>query len=238
MDLSEGWKSLFPIGIVYQSIATPDPTLRILRDATLQPYTEHSTSTVVAVTLETNHHRDSSAFDHTYLEKLCCPNGHVIVFFATRKDLDHFGFVVLVPENEGFRVELDVAGKVSLSVNKFDRRINSSIVDHEWASEEGFGILVGSFWNDECSLFCYGPHPPSDVESPSSAESKSGNSFYAWELPSHISLSGRECCCGTCLLRLEFAKDNLLEWIEWQQKKGTGRRIFHWGQLLRVIQAR
>ncbi|KAL9255793.1 hypothetical protein AKJ16_DCAP17513 [Drosera capensis] len=97
-------------------------------------------------------------------------------------------------------------------------RSNSSNVEHEWASEEGFCILVGSFWNDECSLFCYGPHPP-DVESPSSAESKSDSSFYAWELPSHISLSGHECCCSTCLLRLEFAKDTLLEWIEWQQKR-------------------
>ncbi|GAB2211534.1 hypothetical protein Drorol1_Dr00024849 [Drosera rotundifolia] len=490
MDLSEGWKSLFPIGLsispsplqilhsesfgplLFNPVPNTSTTLfsssmlcppahpplpslslpRFLQTVAF-PYSPvlQSTSTAVAVTLGTNHHRDFSAFDHNRLEKLCCPDGRVIVFFATGKDLDHVGFVVLVPENEGFRVELDVAGKTFLSVNKFDRRIvrmyacqhdcdaicgcdsigflmcrtmcsvhwfsvkmikvgseeapaleylggklfncsvvadacwnlhipgesivlsengelflfniydfpppvfhglkvklgekrlrpcwdelggytknqwfsclfcenshsmvivanssaiflvdftnnkcelkcllsiekltyssvigtdrfvavswtgpdghhficatehflllcdiqissgplfqwhhgvleprylasynlsdmrsNSSSVDHEWASEEGFGILVGSFWNDECSLFCYGPHPPSDIESPSSAESKSGSSFYAWELPSHISLSGRECCCGTCLLRLDFAKDNLLEWIEWQQKR-------------------
>ncbi|KAI3801885.1 hypothetical protein L1987_30002 [Smallanthus sonchifolius] len=76
------------------------------------------------------------------------------------------------------------------------------------ASETGYGILLGSFWNCEFSLFCYGPGPGSV-----------SSSFYAWGLPSDISLVTRECRCGNCLVKEDFSRDQLPVWINWQQKK-------------------
>ncbi|XP_052183357.1 uncharacterized protein LOC127795615 [Diospyros lotus] len=85
-----------------------------------------------------------------------------------------------------------------------------------WASDSGHCIILGSFWHSEFSIFCYGPALGGTV---ASEISRFGKSFYAWELPSELSLSGRECHCGSCLLREEFSKDALPEWIDWQQKK-------------------
>ncbi|CAL5394851.1 unnamed protein product [Camellia sinensis] len=86
----------------------------------------------------------------------------------------------------------------------------------KWASESGFCIIMGSFWNCDFSLFCYGPPPKGTIVS---EISKFCKSFYAWDLPSELSLSGRECHCGSCLVREEFSKDVLPEWIDWRQKK-------------------
>ncbi|KAL6964600.1 hypothetical protein U1Q18_035650 [Sarracenia purpurea var. burkii] len=86
----------------------------------------------------------------------------------------------------------------------------------KWASELGYCIIMGSFRNCEFSLFCYGPPPRGTV---ASELPKFCKSFYAWELPSELSLSGRDCNCGSCLVKEEFSKDALPEWIDWQQKK-------------------
>ncbi|XAR65417.1 hypothetical protein NMG60_11009543 [Bertholletia excelsa] len=86
----------------------------------------------------------------------------------------------------------------------------------KWASELGYCIVVGSFWNSQFNLFCYGPPLGGTVASEVSRFCKS---FYAWELPSELLVSGRECPCGSCLLREEFAKVALPEWIDWRQKK-------------------
>lgn len=88
---------------------------------------------------------------------------------------------------------------------------------YKWASESGSCILLGSFWNCEFSLFIYGPN--NSRRSISSEISKFCKSFYAWGLPSGLSLSGRDCCCGSCLLRDEFLEDSLPKWIDWRQKK-------------------
>ncbi|XP_071718952.1 uncharacterized protein [Rutidosis leptorrhynchoides] len=88
-------------------------------------------------------------------------------------------------------------------------RSHSEDVTYNSASEAGFGILLGSFLNGEFSLFCYGPHVRESVSS----------SFYAWGLPSDLSLLTDECTCGTCLLKEEFVKDRLPNWVNWQQKK-------------------
>ncbi|XP_021750578.1 uncharacterized protein LOC110716278 [Chenopodium quinoa] len=80
-------------------------------------------------------------------------------------------------------------------------------------------VILGSFWNNDFSLFCYGRPHPATAKSFSSKISNFSNSFYAWELPSPLLLAGQNCHCGSCLLREEFAKDDLLEWIEWQQKR-------------------
>ncbi|KAK9282824.1 hypothetical protein L1049_011047 [Liquidambar formosana] len=90
---------------------------------------------------------------------------------------------------------------------------------YKWASESGFCIILGSFWNCEFSLFCYGPSLPSPKGSVGSQISKFCKSFYAWELPSNLSLSGHKCCCGSCLVREDFLKDALPDWISWQQKE-------------------
>ncbi|XP_034205564.1 uncharacterized protein LOC117619670 [Prunus dulcis] len=88
-----------------------------------------------------------------------------------------------------------------------------------WASDSGFCIIVGSFWNCEFSIFCYGPSLPAPIGSVASKIAELRKSFYAWELPSDLLLSGHECHCGSCLVKEEFSKDALPEWIDWQQKK-------------------
>ncbi|KAA8546246.1 hypothetical protein F0562_003015 [Nyssa sinensis] len=97
-----------------------------------------------------------------------------------------------------------------------DLRSHSNNDKYKWASESGYCIIMGSFWNCEFSLFCYGPPLRGSVASEISRFCKS---FYAWELPSQLSLSSRECHCGSCIVREEFSKDALPEWIDWRQKK-------------------
>ncbi|RYR26158.1 hypothetical protein Ahy_B02g060317 isoform B [Arachis hypogaea] len=87
------------------------------------------------------------------------------------------------------------------------------------ASEYGYCIILGSFWNCEFSLFCYGPELPFQNGYLASKLSKINKAFCAWELPSEIDLSGCKCHCGDCLLTEELSKDALPEWIDWQLKK-------------------
>ncbi|EOY07249.1 TATA box-binding protein-associated factor RNA polymerase I subunit C, putative [Theobroma cacao] len=89
---------------------------------------------------------------------------------------------------------------------------------YHWATESGFCIILGSFWNCEFRLFCYGPSPASEG-STASEIAKFCKPFLAWDLPSDLSLSSRECHCGSCLVREEFSKGALPEWVDWQQKK-------------------
>lgn len=98
-------------------------------------------------------------------------------------------------------------------------RSNSRDDAFSWASESGFCIMLGSFWNCEFNLFCYGPTLPADKGSMASEVAELSKSVYAWELPSDLILSGRNCRCGSCLIREEALKEDLPEWIEWQQKK-------------------
>ncbi|TKY52670.1 taf1c protein [Spatholobus suberectus] len=84
------------------------------------------------------------------------------------------------------------------------------------ASESGFCIILGSFWDCEFNIFSYGSILPFRK---GSIASKINPTVCAWELPFEINLSGRECHCGSCLLRKEFSKDALPEWIDWQLKK-------------------
>ncbi|XP_028769112.1 uncharacterized protein LOC114726630 isoform X2 [Neltuma alba] len=87
------------------------------------------------------------------------------------------------------------------------------------ASEVGFCIILGSFWHGMFNLFFYGPSLPSQRGSLASKLSKTSKTFYAWELPHEIVLSGRDCLCGSCLLKEELSKAALPEWIDWQMKK-------------------
>ncbi|KAK4571841.1 hypothetical protein RGQ29_030304 [Quercus rubra] len=98
-------------------------------------------------------------------------------------------------------------------------RSNSRDDKYRWASESGFCIILGSFRNCEFNLFCYGPTIPTPRGSIISEVSKVLKTHYAWELPSDLLLSGRECQCGSCLVREEILKDDLPEWIDWQHKK-------------------
>ncbi|RAL53352.1 hypothetical protein DM860_007024 [Cuscuta australis] len=88
--------------------------------------------------------------------------------------------------------------------------------DFQWASESGHCILLGSFWNCGFSIFFYGP--PDGRRGPS-VLSTACNAFYSWGLPSEFSLSGRDCFCGSCLMRGDLLKDLLPDWIDWKQKK-------------------
>lgn len=96
-------------------------------------------------------------------------------------------------------------------------RSHSRDSNYKWASDSGFCIIMGSFWNCEFNLFCYGPSLPASRGS--SKISKVCKPFYAWGLPSDFSLSVHQCRCGTCLVKEEFIKDALPEWIDWRQKK-------------------
>ncbi|WCJ26855.1 hypothetical protein M5689_008642 [Euphorbia peplus] len=98
-------------------------------------------------------------------------------------------------------------------------RSNSTNNTHDWATASGFGIILGSFWHSEFAVFCYGPPLPANKGSMASEISKLSKSFYAWELPSDILLSGNMCQCGSCLLKDMFSKEELPEWIDWQQKE-------------------
>ncbi|KAK6130794.1 hypothetical protein DH2020_035459 [Rehmannia glutinosa] len=69
-----------------------------------------------------------------------------------------------------------------------DLRANAEETAYKLASESGYCIMLGSFWDSEFSLFCYGPDCNGNV-SVSSKISKFFNSYYAWGLPSEFSLS-------------------------------------------------
>ncbi|KAK6116044.1 hypothetical protein DH2020_008313 [Rehmannia glutinosa] len=99
-----------------------------------------------------------------------------------------------------------------------DLRANAEETAYKLASESGYCIMLGSFWDSEFSLFCYGPDCNGN-ESVSSKISKFFNSYYAWGLPSEFSLSSSTCKCGSCLVREEFMKMSLPVWIDWRQKK-------------------
>lgn len=90
---------------------------------------------------------------------------------------------------------------------------------YKWPSDSGFCIILGSFWNCDFNIFSYGPSLPTPIGSVASKITELRKSFYAWELPSDLLLSGHECHCGYCLVREEFQKDTLPEWIDWQHKK-------------------
>ncbi|KAJ4834206.1 hypothetical protein Tsubulata_020560 [Turnera subulata] len=98
-------------------------------------------------------------------------------------------------------------------------RSNARDNTHKWANESGYGIILGSFWNCEFGLFCYGPSLPTRKGPIASELLKISKSVYAWELPSDLFLSGHGCQCGNCLLREELLKDSLPEGLDWQQKR-------------------
>ena len=98
-------------------------------------------------------------------------------------------------------------------------RSHSKDDKYKEASESAFCIIMGSFWKCECRMFCYGSSFQDPKGSTAYEISKLCKSYYAWELPSELSLLGNECFCGTCLSRKEFLKGNLPVWVNWQQKK-------------------
>uniref|UniRef100_A0ACD5TVV4 Uncharacterized protein n=1 Tax=Avena sativa TaxID=4498 RepID=A0ACD5TVV4_AVESA len=68
--------------------------------------------------------------------------------------------------------------------------------EYDWASNSGFAILVGSFWNGDFSLFCYGPKE----------QGCSDNShLYAWDIPSRLSLTGQHSGCSNGIMKEVFS---------------------------------
>ncbi|KAF8723307.1 hypothetical protein HU200_021828 [Digitaria exilis] len=68
--------------------------------------------------------------------------------------------------------------------------------EHEWASNSGFAILVGSFWTGEFSVFCYGPKEQGCPEN---------SHLYAWDLPSQFSVTSQRCSCSNGILEDVFS---------------------------------
>ncbi|KFK22157.1 hypothetical protein AALP_AAs43032U000100 [Arabis alpina] len=68
-------------------------------------------------------------------------------------------------------------------------------------------IIIGSFWNAQSQMFCYGP-------SPSAAEDPS--SLHVWDLPHNILLPAGTCLCVDCKFREVRMKEYQ---IDWQKKR-------------------
>ncbi|KAK9123669.1 hypothetical protein Sjap_013271 [Stephania japonica] len=90
---------------------------------------------------------------------------------------------------------------------------------YQWASENGYAIMLGSFFNCEFNLFCFGPPLPTPFGSVASEVLRLGSSMYAWELPSELPMMDRWCYCGDCILEKEFSRTMLPEWVDWRQKE-------------------
>ncbi|KAF3585013.1 hypothetical protein F2Q69_00031218 [Brassica cretica] len=71
-------------------------------------------------------------------------------------------------------------------------------------------VVVGSFWNAESQMFCYGPSP-SVASDPSS--------LYVWELPHNLLSPAGKCLCGDCAIREVIMKESLPVWIDLQKKR-------------------
>ncbi|XP_073119026.1 uncharacterized protein [Henckelia pumila] len=97
-------------------------------------------------------------------------------------------------------------------------RANAENNNHKLASESGHCIFLGSFWDDEFDTFCYGPNI-NGKKSVYSEVTKFHGSYNSWGFPSELSLSGRDCSCGNCLVREEVFKSSLPIWTDWRQKK-------------------
>ncbi|KAK9169112.1 hypothetical protein Syun_001252 [Stephania yunnanensis] len=90
---------------------------------------------------------------------------------------------------------------------------------YQWASENGYAIMLGSFFNCEFNVFCFGPPLPTPFGSVASEVLRLGSSMYAWELPSELPMMDHWCYCGDCILEKEFSRTMLPEWVDWRQKE-------------------
>ncbi|ESQ48071.1 hypothetical protein EUTSA_v10020051mg [Eutrema salsugineum] len=71
-------------------------------------------------------------------------------------------------------------------------------------------VIVGSFWNAQSQMFCYGPSP---------SVTKDPSSLYVWELPHNLLLPAGKCLCGDCGIKEVIMKESLPAWIDWQKKR-------------------
>nr|CAD1834052.1 unnamed protein product [Ananas comosus var. bracteatus] len=82
--------------------------------------------------------------------------------------------------------------------------------EFKWASDSGLAILVGSFWNGEFNLFCYGPKEKGTL---------TDTTLYAWELPSSFPLTDQVCGDGNSLINELFFRENFSTEYDWQKRK-------------------
>lgn len=99
-----------------------------------------------------------------------------------------------------------------------DLRANAEDAKYKLASESGYCVILGSFWDGNFSLFCYGLDDNGNG-SVNSGITKFCNSYYSWGFPSELPLSGSDCTCGSCLVREDFWKSSLSFWTDWRHKK-------------------
>ncbi|KAL0899942.1 hypothetical protein Bca101_083903 [Brassica carinata] len=72
-------------------------------------------------------------------------------------------------------------------------------------------VVVGSFWNAESQMFCYGPSSPSVANDSSS--------LCVWELPHNLLSPAGKCLCGDCAIKEVLMRESLPVWIDWQKKR-------------------
>ncbi|CAN6290080.1 unnamed protein product [Urochloa humidicola] len=123
-----------------------------------------------------------------------------------RSGFDHFHFTVVT---ERYLILLDVRQPLTPvlawqhelespnSVAMFRLSELRPSKEHEWASNSGFAILVGSFWTGEFGVFCYGPKEQGCPEN---------SHLYAWDLPSRFFLSSQHCSCNNGIVEDVFSR--------------------------------
>ncbi|XP_061956992.1 uncharacterized protein LOC133678625 isoform X2 [Populus nigra] len=167
-------------------------------------------------------HFSSPLLAYNRLQFLKCPHDDtVVVFFSTGTNLDRIGFLLLSVKDKSLVATGDQKGGIFTASKSLGSKIVRVLVNpiEDDSFLNGFGIILGSFWNCEFSLFCYGPSFPPRKGSIALEISKFSSCLYAWDHPSGLMLSGDDCQRGDCLVREQFWKEALPEWTDWQQKK-------------------
>jgi hypothetical protein len=118
-----------------------------------------------------------------------------------RAGFDHFHFSVVT---ERFLILLDVRQPMKpLLVWQHGLESPNNIAmfwlselwpskEHEWQSNYGFAILVGSFFTGDLSLFCYGPEEQGCPEN---------SHLYVWDLPSRFPLTYQRFNCSDGIMK-------------------------------------
>ncbi|KAK8688842.1 hypothetical protein V6N13_087580 [Hibiscus sabdariffa] len=219
-------KTLFSSPSLLPPLLPPPPRLsfsRFLSTSSVPYSTSFSIASRFGPT-SSHHHDVSSLLSHNRLRLLHCLDHNIsIVFFTTGSNHDRIGFFSVHVQDGDFTFLGDRNGDVFVSNNHFNHKISSILVnpvdDFDGISGDSVvGYLMASTLYAVHWLFCYGPSSANEG-SIAMGISKFCKPFLAWDLPSDFPLSNQECHCGSCLVRQEFSKGALPEWIDWQQKK-------------------
>ncbi|XP_011000736.1 PREDICTED: uncharacterized protein LOC105108208 isoform X2 [Populus euphratica] len=225
--IPESLAHLFTSPALAPPLLNPPPHLSLTRFISTSTLADsplpHSTASSIAFSFGPQDlHFSSPLVAYHRLQFLKCPHDDtVVVFFSTGTNLDRVGFLLLSVKDKSLVATGDQKGGIFTASKSLGSKIVRVLVNpiEDDSFLNGFGIILGSFWNCEFSLFCYGPSFPPRKGSTALEISKFSSCLYAWDHPSGLMLSGDDCQRGDCLVREQFWKEALPEWTDWQQKK-------------------